>query len=209
MRYLVLKPHGDRPIDPRDLKIRDAAHLHELLPPIADVVKEHEAVVAVRKLYPNALAMPFVCGLGSGHVLLVGVLPDPSPIDPDDTIPFVMFVQPVPMHAKDKDAIAAMMKGRSPTGVFDEKVWRLQPVVPNFGSTTPIEWRTSELRVPAFLDAKIGYDDSGRLVIYAEMGDHKLSITLRDTNYRFVEEPKPPTLIPLAKTSDSTPIVGG
>lgn len=196
MRYLILQPR-DKTFDPRFVELKSTAHLHELMPPLADCATEREAVSCARRVYPNALAMPFTVKVGSGIIVLLGFVEHANEeVDPDDVIPFVMIVQPIGQTDGDRAILRRAADGREP--VFDRKAWRLKPVQPAVYKTLPIEWRTTELDVPAHLDAHVGYEN-GRLVIYAEMGEHALSIALQSDRYELVErrtehrEPAPPT----------------
>lgn len=175
MRYAILRPL-EPTFDPRHVELKDYAHLHELLPPVAELETETEAVSCARRMYPGALAMPMPLKIGSGHTVALGFVEDPSePFDQDDDIPFVLFVQPLPQSDLDRRSIwAAINKGKP---LFDQRAWSLKPVRPELHRTMAIEWRTSELDAPAYLDARVGYED-GRLVIYAEMGEHSMSIML-------------------------------
>lgn len=184
MRYLILKPRHLH-FDPRHDLIKSAEHLHELVTPIADCATEAEAVSCVRRAYPGAIGMPMSVRIGTGATVLLGFVEDPSrPIDPDEDLPFVVLVQPVSQSPSDRKDIERAVEGR--VQLFDRVLWRLKPVQPALYRTRQIEWRTSELDAPVFLDARVGYDN-GHLVIYVEVGDQSMSIGFREMGLELVE----------------------
>lgn len=178
MRYMILKPR-ELTFDPRDLSIPDMAKLHDLIPPIADCPTEVEAKYAIRKVLPNAQGVPFPIKIGSGHAILLGFIEDPScSIDHDD-MPFAIFVQAITQTEHDRKKIGRALEGKE--RIFDKDLWKLRPVRPQLSKTEEIEWRTSENDTPVFLDAQVGYDVDGRLLVFAEMGNHSFSIKFRST----------------------------
>lgn len=185
MRYQILKPLRESTFDPRHETVKDAEQFRQMIPSIADVLTEREAVTVVRSMFPHAQAMPFPMPIGSGATVLLGFVEDPSiRIDPDDDIPFVAFVQAITQDDADRRDVKAALVGKYP--LFDQNLWKLAPIRPELGAPVAIEWRTTELDAPAYLDARVGYD-AGRLVIFAEMGEHAMSVRLPD-GYRLVKD---------------------
>lgn len=175
MRYLILHPR-EAEFDPRTVQYRDLSHLHDMIPPVGDHEREVDAHAAVRRELPNALAMPFTVKVGSGVVVLLGLLEEPSQtVDPNDEIPFAMFVHAMSETDADREHIRRASAGLRP--LFDRKLWRLRPVRPDIGKIVEVEWRTSELEAPAYLQAKIGHGPDGRLVVFAELGEHSMSLS--------------------------------
>ena len=177
MRYLILKPKAAT-FDPREIDIPSSEALYEHLEKIADCATEDEAVSAVRRAFPGAIGMPMSIKIGAGTALLLAFVEDPAkPIDPDDTLPAVVFVQPVSESDTERGFLRRASVGK--VALFDRKKWALRPVMPALSRTMPIEWRTSELETPVYLDARVGFDHAGHLVIYAEAGEHSFSVTFR------------------------------
>ena len=100
MRFTILRPAN--PLDIRHLEIKSVDHLREQVPSISDHADEAEVVRAVRDLFPDAVAMPVPVRVGVGDMMLMGILPSVRTArNPDDIIPFVLFVQASPETSLD------------------------------------------------------------------------------------------------------------
>jgi hypothetical protein len=167
MRYLILKP--TEAVDPRELELASLANLHAAMPAVMDCETEAQAVAYVRRVLPDAVAMPVPVAIGSGQTFLLGIVADGSRrIDPDGEIPFALCVQAVAQNDADRHR---MKKGQ----VFDRLAWKVKPVCPELAHAYKVELRASDLDVPAFVDAKVGHHN-GRLVIYVELGGIEMSL---------------------------------
>lgn len=172
MRFVILKPAC--PVDPRDLKIASTSALHESMPPWLEVATEKEAVAEVRRLYPDAVAMPVPVVIGSGQTFLLGIVDDPArTVDPDEQIPFVLVVQPLPQHDGDRH----QLKKGPP---FDRGLWKLKPIRPELGHEVDVEIRATDAEVPIFTKARIGADHHGRPTIYAAVAGVEMSLSFDD-----------------------------
>jgi hypothetical protein len=189
MRYTILRP--SEPTDPRSLTFAHLDELRTMLPSITDCDLEVQAMQEVRKLYPNAVVMPVPLELGSGHVQLLGVLPDVgAPRDPGGKIPFVLFVQAIPQHDGDRRAVKKREQ-------FSRRLWRTPVLEPVHGATNgmlpeiedlDIELRTSEIDNPLTITAQVfsrpDRQGFGHRVICFQVGDAKVSIEFSDPMVR-------------------------
>jgi hypothetical protein len=138
-----------------------------------DCETEGQAVAYVRRLLPDAVAMPVPVAIGSGQTFLLGIVADGSRrIDPDGEIPFALCVQAVAQNDADRH--------RAKKGpVFDRLLWKVKPVCPELAQSYKVELRASDLDVPAYVDAKVGHHN-GKLVIYVELGGIEMSLGFDD-----------------------------
>lgn len=177
MRYLVLKPAT--PTDPRKLHLVNHDALLAAAPAIADCELESEAVMTVREMYPDAVAMPIPVQIGSGTEWLMAVVAD-SDADvgaPEAEIPFVLFVRAVPERGRDKQRIAD-------NASFDRKKWK-SPVHHATATTAnpfEIELRGTDLDTSVMATAIVGRLPDGRTVITTEVGGIEVSIAFKDRN---------------------------
>lgn len=184
MRYLILKPSTPS-IDPRSLKLPDMAALHDLIPLVSECSSEEEAARCVRNMLPDAASMIVPVVIGVGQTFLLGMLEDGSAkIDPDRPMPFALVVQAVAESDADRWAMKKAIQRNEPP--FREELWKLRPVIPMLFKTESVELRASDLRVPAYVDAKIGAHN-GRLTIYVELGGIEMSLTFKNPALELVE----------------------
>ncbi len=184
MKFLILRPSDGKTLDPRGLKLASSDALHKAAPVIGEADTEDEAARAVRRLEPDAVPMIFQVPVGSGHMVLLGLLNDQfarQRVNVEAEIPFVMFVQAVPEYDADRQRLK---KGHG----FTEDTWRLRPVCPDLYESHEVELRATDLRVPAFTQARVGYHN-GRLTVFVEVGGIELSMTFTD-DLQLVERPQ-------------------
>ncbi len=101
MRYLLLVPSS--PLDPRFINARNHDELLLAFQSSSKIATEAEVVTAVRDKWPDAIVMPVPVSVGSGKVVLLGVLPDiykHNEVNPGGSmgkgdIPFVACVQAI------------------------------------------------------------------------------------------------------------------
>jgi hypothetical protein len=172
MRYNVY--HFASPTDPRH---RRADSLEELFGgmQVEQYSDELDAVAAVRKAHPNAVAMPMQLQVGSGSVLVLGVVASTqTPIDPNGRIPFVTLVHATANNGPDR---ARMRKQQQ----FTERLWQAPVAQPKTDiDFYKVEVRATDLRASASVPAAVGRDATGRLVIRVEVGGVEMSMTFDD-----------------------------
>ncbi len=179
MRYQILVPPN--PTDPRELEIKSSDMLNDVLPIVMDCETEAQAVRYVRARYHDAVAMPFPVKVGSGEIVLLGIVPDPQRvIDPHGEIPFVMFVRMVAQHDADRHRLK-----KGPAGGFDRTLWKVPVINPELASTYQVDLRATDLEVPTFTGAHVGSHE-GRLVIYVNVGGIEMSIRFEDPRVQLI-----------------------
>lgn len=189
MRYMILKPQA--PIHPQQLDVASLDHLYAFAPVIVEAKSEREAVSAVRKVHPGAVAMIMPAQIGVGRVCLIGLIDDDTQrrqVDIDKPIPFALLVHPM----ADTDADRQFMK-RRPQDAFDRALWKVPPQSPDLFKAHGIELRATDLDVPGFTTAKVGHID-GKLVVYVEIGGIEMSMHFDNPALQLVELPPPDEL---------------
>lgn len=179
MRYRILKP--TKPTDPRSLQLGSLAVLDAILSPIFECATEKECVKHLRSMCDGGVAMPVPVTIGSGQSYLLGFVEDEMAVrrvDPDQEIPFVLFVHPVAENDDDRRVIKA-----AGARLFDRKLWKVPVVCAELAKTYDVEIRASDAEVPVFTTARVGHH-KGKLVIYAEAAGVELSIAFDDPNVR-------------------------
>jgi hypothetical protein len=173
MLYQILLP--PEPIDPRDLEIDSLQRLHEIMPCTIECDLEEDAVQAVHDVYPSAIAMPVPVSLGSGKIMLLGILDDvrKAPTDDVSGVAFAMFVHAVAEHVGDRGRIKNLLQ-------FSRRAWRTPVQVPSRDTKAhAVEVRASDLETPMRVEAKVGRI-SGHLVIHCEIGGIAMSVRFED-----------------------------
>lgn len=175
MRYQLLKP--DEPIDPRNQIYDSVATLHAAMPPVLPngFDLESDAADELHELYPNGLAMPVPLKVGSGTVWMLGVIEDVSaPINPDATIPFVMFVQAIAERDRERARISTHMH-------WNKKLWRTPVAKPDRDhAVVDVELRATDLDNPAIVEATFGKAPDGRTIIYLEHNGVEMSLAFKE-----------------------------
>lgn len=182
MLYLVLRP--PHPFDPRDSEFRSMDNLHECIPIAMHCDTEREAVAYVRSRFPDAVAMPVPVPVGSGEIVLLGFVADPSrPVSDQDDIPFILFVQ-------------AMAGGKTAKrSAFDRSLWKVPVIRPELYGECDVDLRATDLEVPSFTKARIGHRD-GKQVIYVEVGGIEMSLMFLDPEIQLIVNLSDPTSTP-------------
>ncbi len=191
MRYQILKPIGET-FDPREYDLKSAADLYSHVTSIADLDSEQQAADYTRHILPNATVMPIPIEVGSGQTVLLGFINDEQArriANPDREIPFVLFVQAISTNDADRHRIKRGGRG----GAFDRLIWKVRPVRPEMQRTFPVELRATDLEVPTFTDAKVGYHD-GKLTMYVEVGGIEMSLTFQQLGLVLNESESPATV---------------
>jgi hypothetical protein len=173
MRYQILLP--DQPLDPRKVGVNSLARLYEVMRCTVECDLEEEAVQSVHDVYPSAVAMPIPLPVGSGEVMLLGILEDvrKAPGFSDAEIPFVMFVYAVAEHAADRKVIQKREQ-------FSRRAWRTPVQVPSRDARVhPVEVRAADLESPMRVDAQVGRV-GGHLVIHCDVGGITMSVRFED-----------------------------
>lgn len=150
------------------------------MPPIAQGESEAEAVLRVRRLFPDSVAMLVPVKIGSGEVIAMGILDEQASrerVDSDKPLPFVCIVMPTPEHDHER---ARLKKDRVQ---FTEDLWRLKPVTLDQGSANilqaAVEVRAGDLLAPVFTHARIG-TYRGRTTITCDVGGIPFSMVFDD-----------------------------
>lgn len=175
MRYQVLKALS--PTDPRKLELVNLEALLAVAPVSIECELEIEAVTAVRDLYPDAVAMPIPVKLGGGTMWLMAIVASEADntYDPNDDIPFVLFVRAVSEFGIDKKRF------RDHT-IFDRKKWKAP--VHHASATTAkaveVEVRGTDLDAPETTSAIVGRLIDGRLVVTVEINGVAVSLAFKD-----------------------------
>lgn len=176
MRYTILKPSG--PFDPRRAEYPSLDHLREKMPSTADCELESQAAEAVRELYPDAIAMPVPIRIGSGEMLLLGILACAQPVDLEGPIPFVGFVQAVPQHNMDQVAIKKRRQ-------FNRTLWKAPVLAPRGDAhEVKVELRASDLEIPSRVVARMyrrADKRGGRPVLYLDLNGVEMSVEFLDS----------------------------
>lgn len=176
MRYLILKPTA--PVDPRTLKLASTLELHAKIPPLVECEHERAAVAFVRKVMPDAVGMLFPIQIGSGQTVLLGFVADDvqrRAVDPEKPIHFELIVQPVPQNEGDRVHLK-----RRPGEAFTRALWKVPPEPPDLYKRHAVEIRATDAEVPIFVDALVGRDQRGRLLIYADVAGIQMSMHFDD-----------------------------
>lgn len=175
MRYKILRPSS--PTDPRAFDFGSINDLYNACPVATEYELEQEAVDYARGVHPDLVAMPIKVPIGSGHVVLLGLVAHDNQCDPELAIPYVMFVQAVPENNRDRTTLT-----RSNHPQYHRELWK--PDVrrpPSCVESTrhEVSIRATELEayrsVPAF-----AFRREGKLVIYAQVGDAEISLEFVD-----------------------------
>lgn len=173
MLYQILLPPA--PLDPRQLGAASLDRLYEAMPCLIECDLEEEAVQAVHNVHPGAIAMPVPVPMGSGEVMLLGILDDVRKV-PTETAPgilFSMFVYAVAESGSDRTRIKERKQ-------FSRRAWRTPVQVPNLDvRTQPVEVRAADLETPMRVEANVGRV-SGHLVVHCEVGGIAMSIRFED-----------------------------
>lgn len=142
---------------------------------------ESQAADFVRERYPDAVGMPFTIRLGSGEKVLLGIVADPyAQIDPDQPLPFVALVEPLPEHALERQQC------KPPRSPFSMATWKLPIHRPElFGDRVvvglPCEVRSTEFGGAGGTRASVTFGSSGgRLVVLLQLGETEVSIRVDD-----------------------------
>lgn len=175
MRYQILQPSA--PLDPRKHHFDSLDAFHAVLPVVDADDLEEDAVASVRRRYPDALAMPCPVKIGSGTVWMLAIIEGISvPRNPDDDIPFVLFVRAQAETDRERKAIGDYKH-------WNRKLWKapvLQPMIDTETVSMPVELRTSEIDEPRELHATVGHARDGRVVIYCQLAGVELSLAFSE-----------------------------
>jgi hypothetical protein len=173
MRYNVYR--FTSPTDPRHRHADSLDTLFQGMDSFGRFHDELDAVEAVRGVYPDAVAMPVILEVGSGSVMVLGLLESSSvPTDPSGRIPFVMLVQAVGDNGNDRMRMRKQQQ-------FTERLWQAPVADPKTDiDFYKVEVRATDLRASASVPAAVGRDMSGRLVIRVEVGGVSMSMTFDD-----------------------------
>lgn len=180
MRYEVLHPKTW--CDPRDLDLTSLEDLSRLAARRDDYATEQEAVSAVRKIYPDAIAMPCPLKVGEDGIVILGVLDKCRPVssDPADAIDFALLVIPRPENDLDRKQIA---KGKKST--FNQAKWKPPVIRPELAQKCSVELRGTDLALPVTVIAEVGHYQ-GRLAIRAELEGIAISLVFHDKTIQIV-----------------------
>jgi hypothetical protein len=175
MRYTILRPH--EPTDPRFCDFDSLLAMRDALPPVSDTDVEEDAVDEVRRLFPDALAMPVGVRVGAGQIVLLGLVNALKRIDESGRIPFVLFVQAIPETPRDKQRIRDGLQ-------FHRTMWRppvLRPPTPDSSQDFDVHVRATDLDAFAIVPLRVFRRlDNGKTVLYAEVGGIELSIEFQE-----------------------------
>lgn len=130
---------------------------------------EAAAAESVRERFPDAVGMPMMVTVGSGEMVMLGLVESirsPRPTELEDAasfeIPFVAIVL----------AIAETTADKKPGRQFNAMTWSLPPQRPRieFATHHGVEIRTSELPNPLLADVEEGADRDGRRILHVAVG---------------------------------------
>jgi len=186
MRYRVMYPKasGDtsKPFDPSRMTFKDQAslyeHFHEPTEGDDGKLTELAAKAAVRRVYPDAVAIPMPVTVGNGTLWLLGLVDGRARegFVEGQPIPCVAFV-----HAISDNDTERMQLRKGRLTPFREETWKLSPVIPDKGVLLPVEIRATDARMPIFTQAFVGIRRGGRgeLVLYSKAHGIELSIAFQ------------------------------
>jgi hypothetical protein len=137
---------------------------------------EMACILELRKRWPNAIVMPIPVELGSGSTIMLGVLPTVrGGVERGAEIPFVAFVRAQAENEADKK----LFRKEAHRMIFDPSVWKtpLDEPSSSFPMRTNIEMRSTDLDLPIMIDADVGRNANGELVIAFDVGGGRASLT--------------------------------
>lgn len=171
MRYQIMV--FPQPTDPRDIDHSSADILRSQAPIVAEYPSEEMVAMEARHRWPDAAAMVIPLEIGTGETRVIGLVADAHAAVGEQTkIPCTAIVYAAP----DTDADRQRIKRRV---AFNRGLWKMPVTRPEFAAIHRVEIRATDLEVPSFTEARVGYYE-GRLVIYAELGGIELSIRFDD-----------------------------
>lgn len=167
--------------DPRHTKHKDLAHFEGLYSNSQAYGNETAALKFVRELYSDALAVPIPVEIGSGKVIMLGVVASPTDTvkireESNAELPFVAIVRAVPETTGERNDLK-----KREAGVFTMRLWAVPSVDKPTGgiSVVPMTIRAKAQGFPMITDATIGLQH-GKVAIHAEWAPGESAVWLID-----------------------------
>lgn len=185
MKYVVMLPDAAGPADPRHVTIKNMNHLYDMFAPQVECETEEEVVRVVRAAYPNAIAFPMPVRVGSGTLMMLGVLSDsakfPRGQDPRSAMfPFVMVVSAWADSACDRKLLNRNRQ-------FNTELWRAPVIVPDEDVCThAAELRSSDLGYPAQVNVDVGRAN-GHIVLHLSFLGVEMSLVFNAASLDLVD----------------------
>lgn len=180
MKYHLHVPPA--PLDPRrrtfdSLEAFDGAAPEVDLASTVSGETETCAILEMRKRWPNAIVMPLPVELGSGRTIMLGVLPSVrGGVERGAEIPFVAFVR----AQSENDADRKLFRKEAHRLIFEPGIWKAPLDEPRMSRHTQIEMRSTDLDLPMMVDADIGNNAAGEIVIAFDVGGGRVTLTFPD-----------------------------
>lgn len=187
MRYVIRRPAS--PVRPNET-IPSQEHLDKLWPRVTvdgrvgEQTWTVEAYLAgyVRETYPESIALPFPVRVGSGELIMLGIIESARvAFNQNEPLPFVWVIQPVGDGSSRERARIG-----SPT-VFDRGLWKPAIFKPDAATTEilPVEVRATDLAAPVTTSARVGRVN-GKLCIYLDVDGVELSVVFDGVDWELV-----------------------